>query len=135
MMSNEKMKMAVKNLIESDTVDSIGELCAPDFVGHMPGMPEPVDRSGFMNFAAMLYSAFPDLHHDVEVQLAENDLMALCVKVSGTHQGEFQGIPATGKKVVFIDLIITRLENGKAKELWAQFDISGLLQQLGVQQV
>ena len=52
--------------------------------------------------------------------------------VRGTHQDIFQGIKATGNKVEFTDLIITRLEKGKAVELWAQFDILGLLTQLGV---
>jgi len=128
----EKNKAIVKNLIEANTVASIDELCAPNFVGHLPGFSAPTDRVNFMNFASLLYGAFPDLNHTVEVQLAENDMVACCVTVRGTHQGIFQGIPPTGKKVEFTDLIIARFDNGKAVELWAQFDILGLLQQLGI---
>lgn len=131
-MSIEKNKAIVRSFIEANTVSSIDELCAPDFIAHLPGFPSPTDRLSFMNFASMLYSAFPDLHHTVEVQLAENDMVASCVTVLGTHQAMFQGIPATGRQVEFTDLIITRLKNGKAVELWAQFDVIGLLNQLGV---
>jgi len=131
-MTIEKNKAIIKNLIEANTIASINELCAPNFVGHLPGFTAPTDRINFINFASMLYSAFPDLHHTVEVQLAENDMVASCVTVRGTHQVMFQGIPASGKKVEFTDLIIARFENGKAVELWAQLDILGLLQQLGV---
>jgi len=131
-MTSDDNKAILKKLIEANFVESIDELCAPDFVGHLPSFPTPIDRTNFKAFASMLYSAFPDLQHTVEVQLAENDLVACCVLVTGTHLGEFQGIPATGKKVVFYDLIITRLKDGKSVELWAQFDVLNLLQQLGV---
>ena len=130
-MTSDENKVIFKKLIEANTLASIDELCAPDFVGHLPSFPAPTDRTNFIAFASMLYSAFPDLHHTVEVHLAENDMVAGCVIVRGTHQGDFQGIPATGKKVEFYDLIIARLKDGKAVELWAQLDVLNLLQQLG----
>ncbi|OPX87109.1 MAG: SnoaL-like polyketide cyclase [Pelotomaculum sp. PtaB.Bin104] len=131
-MTSENNKAIVKDLIEANTLASIDELCAPDFIGHLPGFPAPTDRKTFVDFASMLYSAFPDLHHIVEVQLAEDDMVSSVVKVTGTHQGTFQGIPATGKKIVFYDLIVARFKDGKAVELWAQLDVLNLLQQLGV---
>ena len=131
-MSIETNKTIVRNFIEANTVTSIDELCATDFIAHLPSFPTPTDRVGFIEFASMLYKAFPDLNHTVEFQLAENNTVASCVTVRGTHQDIFQGIKATGNKVEFTDLIITRLEKGKAVELWAQFEILGLLTQLGV---
>ena len=82
----------------------------------------------------MLYAAFPDLHHTVEDQISENDKVASLVNVCGTHWGDFQGIAQTGKRIVFKDIIITRIQEGKIVELWAQFDALSLLQQLGVYQ-
>ena len=51
---------------------------------------------------------------------------------SGTHQGEFQGIPATGKQFKVTGIDIYRIAGGKILEHWAQFDAIGMLQQLGV---
>lgn len=81
---------------------------------------------------ALLYAAFPDLHHKVEDQIAENDRVVSLVTVRGTHQGDFQGIAPKGKQMIITDIIIARIKGGKAVELWAQFDALGLLQQLGV---
>lgn len=133
-MSIEENEAIVRSFIEGlrDDLTAIDELCAFGFSAHLPGFPGPVDREAFKKFAATFYEALPDLHHTVEAQIAENDMVASRVTVRGTHQGIFQGIPPTGKRVEITDIIIMRLENGKAAELWAQFDVLGLLQQLGV---
>jgi len=115
-----------KNLTAIDT------FLSPSCLTYLPGSPEPTDRAGFKDFVALLYTAFPDLHHKVEDQIAENDKVVSLVTACGTHQGDFQGIPPTGKQVIITDIIITRIQTGKAVELWAQFDALGLLQQLGV---
>lgn len=115
-----------KNLTAIDT------FLSPSCLTHLPGNPEPTDRAGFKDFVALLYTAFPDLHHKVEDQIAENDKVVSLVTARGTHQGDFQGIPPTGKQVIIADIIITRIQTRKAVELWAQFDALGLLQQLGV---
>jgi len=111
---------------------AINKFFSPTCLAHLPGNPEPTDRQGFKDFVALLYAAFPDLQHKVEDQIAENDKVASLVTACGTHQGDFQGIAPTGKQVKITDIIITRIQGGKAVELWAQFDALGLLQQLGV---
>ncbi len=111
---------------------AIDTFFSPTSLMHLPGNLQPTDREGFKHFVASLYTAFPDLHHKVEDQIAENDKVVSLVTARGTHQGDFQGVPPTGKQVVIADIIITRIEAGKAVELWAQFDALGLLQQLGV---
>ena len=105
---------------------------SPTCLAHLPGSPEPTDREGFKRFVALLYAAFPDLHHKVEDQIGENDKVATLVTAHGTHQGDFQSIAPTGKRMIITDIIITRIMGGKVVELWAQFDALGLLQQLGV---
>ncbi|WP_089610395.1 ester cyclase [Dehalobacterium formicoaceticum] len=135
-MTIEQNKGVIRDLIEENSVDGIDELCALNFVGHLPYFPVPVGKAEFLEFAKMLFTAFPDLNHDIEFQVAENDIVTSCINVSGTHLGEFkvgenEGIPATGNKVEFYDLLIARMENGKAVEIWAQLDALGLLRQLG----
>ncbi len=105
---------------------------APNALAHLPGSPEPTNREGFKQFVAMLYTGFPDLHHTVEDQIAENDMVVNRVTARGTHQGYFQGIAPTSKQITIADIFITRIKEGKVIELWAQFDALGLLQQLGV---
>lgn len=132
-MITETNKKIVCELIEKDNINGLDELCASNLIGHLPMFPDVATKDGFLGFAQMLFTAFPDLNHKVDFQVAENDFVTTYITVSGTHLGDFNGIPATGNKVMFADVVITRMENGKAVELWAQFDVLGLLGQLGVQ--
>ena len=116
-------------------LSAIEDFIIADCLANLPGNPDPTNREGFRKFVAMLYAAFPDLHHTVEYQIAENDKVASLVNVRGTHRGNFLGIASTGRQVAFKDIIITRIQGGKIVELWAQFDALSLLQQLGVFQI
>jgi predicted ester cyclase len=120
----------LKGLDESLSI--IEEVCTSQFVAYIPGSIQPIDREGFRQFVSLFYLAFPNLCHTVEDQVAEGDKVVSRLTVQGMHQGTFQGIAPTGKQVAFTDIMISRLENGKIKELWAQFDVLGLWQQLGI---
>ncbi len=74
-------------------ISAIDEFFIPDCIAYLPGFPGSTNREGFRQFVAMLYTAFPDLHHTMEDQIAENDMVANHVNVCGTHRGDFQGIP------------------------------------------
>ena len=76
--------------------------------------------------------AFPDLHVTVEDLIAEGDKIVGRVTLTGTHQGELMGIPATGKKVSFSEILIARISNGKVVELSEVADTMSMMQQLGV---
>jgi len=131
-MTTNDNKKIVCDLIEKNTIEGLSELCSDDFKGRLPMFPGEANKEGFLGFAQMLFTAFPDLSHKVDFQVAENDFVTTYVTVSGTHDGPFNGIPATGNKVAFADMIVTRMENGKAVDLWAQFDAIGLLGQMGI---
>lgn len=77
-------------------------------------------------------SAFPDLEVTVEDIVAEGDRVVLRNRLTGTHEGEFMGIPPTGRKVESTGLVMGRIREGKAVEEWPQPDTLGLMQQLGV---
>ncbi len=76
-------------------------------------------------------SAFPDHHVSIEDQIAEGDKVVTRVTFRGTHQGEFSGIPSTGKPVKYSGIAIDRIANGKVVEMWHLANIPGLLQQIG----
>ncbi len=133
MTTDENKALAKVFLEELDkNISAIEEFFSPDCPAHLPGFPCPTDREGFVQFVTMLYTAFPDLHHTVEDQIAEDDRVASIINVRGTHKGDFQGIAPTGRQVTFEDFMVTRIQEGKVVELWAQFDALKLLQQLGV---
>jgi predicted ester cyclase len=107
------------------------EFVAPQVVMHFPGSP-PLNREQVQGLIGVFYSAFPDLYHTFEAQIAEGDKVVTRVTYRGTHKGEFQGIPPTGKEVAFAGILIDRLEGGKIVEHWSNLDMLGMMQQLGV---
>jgi predicted ester cyclase len=134
-MSTEQNKAIFRRFLQEldhhKQVDAVRELCAAGFVAYLPGSIDPVDREGFKGFIARFYTAFPDLRHTVEDQIAEGDMVVSRLTVQGTHLGDFLGIAPTGREITITDILIARMEKGKAVELWAQFDMPGLLRQLG----
>ncbi len=76
-------------------------------------------------------AAFPDLHHTIEVELVEGEMIACVATVSGTHRGLLMGIAPTGKQVSFMLLMIDRIVDGKIVQHWASPDFLSLFQQLG----
>jgi predicted ester cyclase len=132
--SAEQNKALVSQFLKGldERLSIISEVCAPQFMAHIPGSSQPIDQEGFRQFVSLFYFIFPDLCHTVEDQVAEGDKVVSRLTVQGTHQGPFQGMTPTGKHVRFTDIMISRIEDGKIIELWAQFDALGLLQQIGL---
>jgi predicted ester cyclase len=79
----------------------------------------------------VIFAAFPDVHASVEIVLAEGDLVAERTTARATHKGEFNGIPATGREVVWTENHIYRFKDGKIVEHWPEIDMLGLLMQVG----
>ena len=130
-MSDDNKAIVRRFLEEGDTgnMDSAIEFLAPDFVWHGPQ--GQMDREACSQFKRMTYSAFPDLNHTIEDQIAERDLVVTRETLRGTHKGEFQGIAPTEKRVTFTGILIDRVSEGKIIERWIEFDVLGLMQQLG----
>jgi steroid delta-isomerase-like uncharacterized protein len=102
----------------------------PHVVAHSLA-PDPLDLEGVKQFYADLWRAFPDLKIEIEDLMGDGDRVAWRLTVTGTHKGEFRGVPPTGTKVKFAAGYIFRIENGKIIERWTNFDRLGLLVQLG----
>ena len=78
-----------------------------------------------------LSTAFPDAHLEPLVNVVDTDKIAFAYTLTGTHQGEFHGIPATGKRIEVRGLQIGRFENGQIVERWGSTDELGIMQQIG----
>lgn len=94
--------------------------------------PEPLDADGHKAFMSGLLAAFPDSNFIVDDVVADGDKVAVRHRLQGTHQAEFQGIPATGRQVEVGAIAIFRIENSMVADAWLNADIMGMMQQLGV---
>jgi steroid delta-isomerase-like uncharacterized protein len=113
-------------------VDGFGAFIADDFIEHeqSPGLTPTKD--GVIAFFRMYIAAFPDLRMEPQDVLVSGDKVVVRVRATGTHQGEFMGMPPTGKSfdVELID-ILRFGDDGLAHEHWGVFDALKMMQQLG----
>jgi predicted ester cyclase/uncharacterized protein YndB with AHSA1/START domain len=107
------------------------ELLAPGYRLHFPGMPGPLDGEGHKALVEQFRAAFPDWEETVEDVVAEGDRVVIRVTGRGTHEGEFQGLAPTGRRVSATGIGIGRMASGRIAEAWAAYDALGLLAQLG----
>lgn len=75
-------------------------------------------------------AAFPDLRNEIELILAEDDLVAAHQRWRGTHEGEFLGVAATGRQVEFTSTAVLKIRDGLIVQAWDEMDAAGLLKQL-----
>ncbi len=108
------------------------ELNAPDFVNLSAPPGVPADREGGKMFLTAFANAFPDSHIAVDDMIAEGDRVVTKKTMTGTHTGEFNGIPPTGKRVAIQYVDILRLRDGQIIEHWLSMDQLSFMQQLGV---
>jgi steroid delta-isomerase-like uncharacterized protein len=108
------------------------ELLAPDFVLYDSPFGTLRGPEEFYKLFEAFREAFPDIHVTFEAEFTDGDYVFHRGYVTATHQGEFQGVPATGKQIKIRSLDIWHVVNGKAVENWVQMDMLGLMQQLGV---
>ena len=134
-MSAEENKALVRRFVEEfwneGNMSAADELMAVDAAIHMP-TGEVVKIDGLKSFAGTFRGSFPDWHSTVEELIAEGDRVAELWTGRGTHRGELQGIPPTGKRVEVPGSVFYRIVDGKIVEFRGQLDMMGLVQQLGV---
>jgi steroid delta-isomerase-like uncharacterized protein len=132
---SEANKALIRRLVEEiqnqHNVDAFDEFFAPSFVNYDPLPGLPGTREGAKQLHRMLFAAFPDLQMTIHDQAAEGDKVWTRKTASGTHQGEFFGIPATGKHVSWKIIDIMSIRDEKVTEHWVVADVMSLMQQLG----
>ena len=115
-------------------LDLVDELVAPEYVGHPSGPEETVrGPEGVKEYIGRLREGVPDLTVTVEDQIAEGDKVATRWTAQGTHVGELMGIGPTGRTATVSGITIQRIgDGGQIVEGWTDWDMLGMLQQLGV---
>ena len=106
-------------------------VAAPDIVIHYAEMPSPLQgRETWQQGYELMKRAFPDLEIRVDDLVAAGDKVALRLTLSGTHLGEFQGIPATGRTISYVSHEFYRVADGLVAEEWICSDLASLFSQL-----
>ena len=131
---SEESKSIVRRFYEQLDEKNFGiifELCTPDYISHYPGSPQPQSSEAREHTSRMIYEAFPDLQHTLDDLIAEGDKVAVRFTVRGTHKGDFQGNPPTGRPIMFTGMRFYRMVGDRIAEDWGNFDLLGLMQQVG----
>lgn len=129
--NKEVVRRYVEAIYNQGDLDQAAELVTADYVNHA-GFQTVEGVQGLQAFAGMLRTAFPDFHEVLEDQIEAGDKEVHRYTITGTHQGEFLGIPATGKKISVSGITIARLRDGKIAEEWSQVDMLSVMQKLGL---
>jgi predicted ester cyclase len=134
-MSLEENKAIVRRFFEGHnaaTFDVWDDICAADIVTHQSSGPDSVGLENRKRIESANRVTFPDLNLAVKDIIAEGDKVVVRFVPSGTQQGEWGGIPPTGKHVSSTGIGIYRLDEGKIVEEWLNVDFLGFWQQLDI---
>jgi steroid delta-isomerase-like uncharacterized protein len=112
-------------------IEVIDELCAPDYIEHDPFPGTSADLAGLKDSIGVIRAAFPDIEVTADDMVLEGDRLAVRSTMRATHEGDFMGMPASGKKVEVSNYDFVRFENDQAVEHWGVIDSAALMEQIG----
>jgi steroid delta-isomerase-like uncharacterized protein len=124
------VKESVDALNAGDT-ERLLAVVAPDILIHYAEIPKPLrGRETWQQGLDLMKRAFPDLQVHVDDTVAADDKVALRLRLRGTHQGDFQGMPATGRTIDYVSHEFYRVRDGVIAEEWICSDMASLVRQL-----
>jgi len=120
----------VEDMFNRHNLDAADAYVASDCVDYSGFPGQPAGLAGMKARWGMMLSAFPDFEITIDDLVAEDDKVSMRATGRGTHRGEFFGVPATGKPVVFTEINLSRILHGQMVEHWAQRSTLEVLQQI-----
>ena len=134
-MSTEENKSIVRRLLEEGinqrNTSVFDDLVGANYVNNT--FPAPArGPEAYKQTLGLFLAGFPDMHITVEGEVGEGDMVSTRGYFTGTHSGEFMGIPPTGKQINVRYIEMWRVQDGKLGENWVQMDQLGMMQQLGI---
>jgi steroid delta-isomerase-like uncharacterized protein len=131
-MQPEELVRRIFEVTDAGDYDAIDELFADDYVDHS-AIGDITGREAFKDYIRMFRAALSDVHTEVRDFFtdADGELAAWNVRVTATHTGELNGIPATGKRIDIVSQNIGRVRDGRAVEHWSEGGMLQLLTQIG----
>jgi steroid delta-isomerase-like uncharacterized protein len=119
-----KIEAANSTLMVKGDLNAIGEFFTPDYVVHLTGEDMIGGHSAIRTVLRLYRRAFSDLRVDVEVLVKAKDRVAWQRTVRATHNGDFRGFPATGRRIVWRDMVTSRFRDGRIAEDWLITDLA-----------
>jgi steroid delta-isomerase-like uncharacterized protein len=114
-------------------LEVLNELVSPSHAFHGPNSSgSSIGPEAYKRQVALFLTGFPDLRWTIDDTIIEKDKVVVVWNFTGTHKGEFMGVPATNKKVSIDGITIHEIGNGKIMDSYVNWDTWGLMQQLGV---
>ena len=127
-----RIREFLDRVLTAGEIDATGDYFHSDVVEEVPLPGQGPGLEGLKETLTHLRRAFPDSHWRVEEQIAEDNNVLTRFLWSGTHQGEFLGIPATNRAIQVGGMVIDRFVDRKVKATRILLDTWSLMQQLGV---
>jgi steroid delta-isomerase-like uncharacterized protein len=135
-MSLETNKALVRRHIDeaftNHSLAVLDETISDDYVDHTNPPGWPLGREGHRQILALYHAAFSGFRYDIEHEVAEDNTVVVRGTYTGTHTGEFFGIPATGVHITTTGMHLWRIANHQIVEHWCNNDDLGVMRQLGV---
>ncbi len=119
-----KIQAANSALIDMGNLDAIGDFFTPDYVAHLTDQDMTGGHDAIRKILDMYRRAFPDLQVKVEILVEGKDRVAWQRTLRATHQGDFKGFPATGRPIVWRDMMTSRFCDGLIAEDWVITDLA-----------
>ena len=129
--NEEIMRRLVDEVINNKCLAVIDDIIHPDYVYRTPGE-ELHGRQALRELFTAYQVALPDLHVKIDDLICTDNKAVLLFTLTGTHENELMGIPATGKQVNIHGMMYSRFENGQIIEEWELLDQLTMFQQLGL---
>lgn len=121
----------LREVWDEGDIDAVERYLAPTYVRHGSPTEPPIDRKEQMSKLRSFRDAFPDIELVLEEASADRDLVWFRSTMHGTHEGDFLGMPATGRRVEVSLLDLWRVSEGRVVEQWGGPDVLDLARQLG----
>ena len=130
---NARVRESFEQIWHQGNLDFIDQRCTPDFKLHdvLMGV---MDREGFKQHVRAMRAALPDLRFRIDEVLASGDSVAVRWTATGTNRGELMGNPPTNRSGSVEGMQFIRLSGEKERELWVNWDVFGMLRNLGLAQ-
>lgn len=127
----ELVRLFSQEIINQGNMRLADQIIASNYLNHNPAPGQLPGLEGFKRSITSLRLAFPDLNETVEEVLADGDLVAVRATRRGTHEGTYMGVPGTSRPVTIPTMYFARVVDGRITDIWLNWDILGMLQQIG----
>jgi steroid delta-isomerase-like uncharacterized protein len=129
---NKKIAYQYIKAYETGDIEAVMRFVGPDYVLHPGGIEKQMNSDERKRDEMVFFSAFSNIRTAVEDQITEGDKVANRITMHCTHRAKYQGIPATGKRVVIPYIDILQIKAGKIVEEWVEFDMGSIVKQISV---